>query len=130
MEVIEDRRARPSERSYTATLLAGGVDKIGAKICEEAAEVVDAVREVETPEGRAHLIHEAADLVYHLFVMLGFRQIALAEVEAELARRFGISGLDEKAARTAQNEPSTPPSSGAKETARGERGAGVPPASG
>ena len=47
----------------------------------------------------AHLIHEAADLVYHLFVMLGFRDIKLAEVEAELARRFGISGLDEKAVR-------------------------------
>ena len=44
-------------------------------------------------------MYEAADLIYHLFVMLGFKQIALAEVEAELARRFGISGLDEKAAR-------------------------------
>jgi phosphoribosyl-ATP pyrophosphohydrolase len=111
MAVIEDRRACPSERSYTATLLGGGVDKIGAKICEEAAEVVDAAREAETPEGRAHLIHEAADLVYHLFVMLGFRQIALAEVEAELARRFGISGLDEKAARTAKPDakPLSPP---------------------
>jgi phosphoribosyl-ATP pyrophosphohydrolase len=99
MAVIEDRRARPNERSYTASLLAGGVDRIGAKIREEAAEVVDAAAEAETPEGRAHLVHEAADLIYHLFVMLGFREIKLAEVEAELARRFGISGLDEKAAR-------------------------------
>jgi phosphoribosyl-ATP pyrophosphohydrolase len=99
MAVIEDRRAHPSERSYTTTLLAGGVDKIGAKICEEAAEVVDAARQADSSEGRAHLIHEAADLVYHLFVMLGFRQVALVEVEAELARRFGISGLEEKAAR-------------------------------
>ncbi len=99
MTVIEERRARPTERSYTATLLAGGVEKIGGKIVEEAAEVVDAARSADTPEGRAHLIHEAADLIYHLFVMLGFHEISLAEVEAELARRFGISGLDEKAAR-------------------------------
>jgi phosphoribosyl-ATP pyrophosphohydrolase len=99
MSVIEDRRARPGERSYTATLFAGGVEKIGAKISEEAAEVVEAARHAETADGRAHLIHEAADLIYHLFVVLGFRGIGLAEVEAELARRFGISGLDEKAAR-------------------------------
>jgi phosphoribosyl-ATP pyrophosphohydrolase len=44
-------------------------------------------------------VHEAADLIYHLFVMLGHRDIPLAELESELARRFGISGLDEKAAR-------------------------------
>lgn len=99
MHVIEDRRAHPSERSYTTRLLTGGVDAIGAKIQEEAAEVVDAAQNVATPEGRAHLVHEAADLIYHLFVMLGFREIKLAEVEAELARRFGISGLDEKALR-------------------------------
>ena len=105
MAVIEDRRARPSERSYTATLLAGGVEKIGAKISEEAAEVVDAARHADTPEGRAHLIHEAADLIYHLFVMLGFREITLAEVEVELARRFGISGLDEKADRPPKEIP-------------------------
>jgi phosphoribosyl-ATP pyrophosphohydrolase len=99
MAVIEDRRAHPSERSYTSKLFAGGVEKIGAKITEEAAEVVEAAHEVATPEGRAHLVHEAGDLIYHLFVMLGFKEIPLAEVEAELARRFGISGLDEKAAR-------------------------------
>ena len=99
MAVIEDRRAHPHERSYTAMLLAGGVDKIGQKICEEAAEVVEAAREADTREGQTHLVHEAADLIYHLLVMLGFREVRLAEVEGELARRFGISGLDEKATR-------------------------------
>ncbi len=98
MDVIEDRRANPPERSYTTTLFRGGVDKIGAKILEEAHEVVEAARE-PGDEGRDHLIHEAADLVYHLFVMLGFREIRLSEVEQELAGRFGLSGLDEKAAR-------------------------------
>ena len=98
MRTIEDRRANPPERSYTTTLFAGGVDKIGAKITEEAAEVVESAAEAGD-QGRAHLIHEAADLIYHLFVMLGHREIRLDELEAELARRFGISGLDEKASR-------------------------------
>ncbi len=98
MDVIEDRRANPPERSYTTSLFRGGVEKIGGKILEEAGEVVEAAGEVDEA-GRQHLIHEAADLIYHLFVMLGYREIRLPEVEAELARRFGISGLDEKAAR-------------------------------
>jgi phosphoribosyl-ATP pyrophosphohydrolase len=101
MALIEDRKANPPPKSYTTTLFAGGVAKIGEKITEEAAEVVEAADE-PGDEGRKHLIHEAADLVYHLFVMLGYRDIKLAEVEAELARRFGISGLDEKAARTSK----------------------------
>jgi phosphoribosyl-ATP pyrophosphohydrolase len=99
MQVIEERRENPPERSYTTKLFQGGVDKIGSKIMEEAEEVVQAAAE-SGGEGRKHLVHEAADLIYHLFVMLGFRDIRLEEVEAELARRFGISGLDEKAART------------------------------
>jgi phosphoribosyl-ATP pyrophosphohydrolase len=98
MSVIEDRKRNPPERSYTTSLFAGGVAKIGAKITEEAAEVVEAAGERGT-EGREHLVHEAADLIYHLFVMLGHRNIPLKEVEAELAGRFGISGLDEKASR-------------------------------
>jgi phosphoribosyl-ATP pyrophosphohydrolase len=101
MAIIEDRKANPPPKSYTTTLFAGGVAKIGEKITEEAAEVVGAANE-SGDEGRKHLIHEAADLVYHLFVMLGYRDIKLLEVEAELARRFGISGLDEKAARASK----------------------------
>jgi phosphoribosyl-ATP pyrophosphohydrolase len=98
MAVIEQRKANPPAKSYTTSLLSGGVSKIAAKISEEAAEVVEAAAEPGEP-GRAHLIHEAGDLVYHLFVMLAFRDIRLSELEAELARRFGISGLDEKASR-------------------------------
>jgi phosphoribosyl-ATP pyrophosphohydrolase len=99
MAVIEDRKAHPSEKSYTNKLLIGGVDKIGAKIVEEAAEVVAAAAEPGDP-GRAHTVREAADVIYHLFVLLGHREISLSEVEAELARRFGISGLEEKAGRS------------------------------
>lgn len=99
MEVIEDRRAHPPQRSYTTRLFSGGVEVIGRKITEEAAEVVDAARHVQDSQQRDHLIYEAADLLYHLFVMLGYHQIRLSEVATELARRFGTSGLDEKAAR-------------------------------
>ncbi len=98
MAVVEDRKRNPSERSYTATLLAGGVEKIGEKILEEAAEVVEAAGE-PGQAGRGHLIDESADLIYHLWVMLAQREVTLTEVEDELARRFGMSGLDEKAAR-------------------------------
>jgi phosphoribosyl-ATP pyrophosphohydrolase len=79
-------------------LFRGGVDKIGAKINEEAREVVEAAGETGE-DGRQHLIYEAGDLIYHLFVMLGHRGVRLDEVETELARRFNMSGLDEKASR-------------------------------
>ena len=103
MEVIDDRKANPPARSYTTSLFQGGVGRIGAKIGEEAAEVVEAASE-EGDQGRAHLAHEAADLIYHLLVMLSYRGVALREVEDELARRFGISGLDEKASRSTAGE--------------------------
>jgi phosphoribosyl-ATP pyrophosphohydrolase len=96
--VLEDRRVNPPERSYTTQLFAGGAAKIGAKIREEADEVVEAAGE-EDKHAHGHLVHEAADLIYHLLVMLRYRGVRLAEVEAELGRRFGVSGLDEKAAR-------------------------------
>ena len=97
-EVIAERKANPPPKSYTTSLLQGGVEKIGGKVLEEAEEVVAAAGEPDEA-GRQHLVYEAADLLYHLLVMLAFRDVPLASVEAELARRFGMSGLDEKAAR-------------------------------
>jgi phosphoribosyl-ATP pyrophosphohydrolase len=99
MEVIEERRANPPQRSYTSQLFLGGVRKIGSKILEEAREVVEAADEPEETR-HEHLVHESADLIYHLLVMLGYRNVPWTDVEAELARRFGVSGLDEKASRT------------------------------
>src|SRR4051812_1654939 len=81
--VIADRRARPPERSYVARLLAGGVAAIGAKVTEEAAEVVAAAEEPDG-DGRDHLVHEAADLLFHTLVLLAHRGVAWADVEAEL----------------------------------------------
>ncbi len=99
--VILSRRAEvaaspeASNRSYTSRLLAGGVSKIGGKVTEEAGELVAAA----AGEADERVVAEAADLLYHTLVLLAARGLRLSAVEAELARRFGVSGLDEKAAR-------------------------------
>ncbi len=94
--VIASRKNDPSSRSYTTTLLAGGPTKAGAKVSEEAGELVEAA----CGETDDRVVSEAADLVYHMLVLLACRDVPLARVEDELARRFGVSGLDEKASRT------------------------------
>lgn len=115
METIVRRRDIPDANSYTCKLLLGGDAKIGGKIIEEAAEVIDAAvrwsarkngliqtdaKLEDLKEGTEnHIVCEAADLIYHLFVLLAHHRIDLQSVETELARRFGISGLDEKASR-------------------------------
>ncbi|WP_165065270.1 phosphoribosyl-ATP diphosphatase [Paludisphaera rhizosphaerae] len=99
MKVIEERKAQTSTKpSYVAKLMNGGVAAIGAKIIEEAAEVVEAGDE-PGDAGREHLVKEVADLVFHAAVMLGYRDLDWSDVEAELHRRFGVSGLEEKASR-------------------------------
>lgn len=94
-QVILDRKSDPSDNSYTASLMARGIDKILKKIGEESTEVVIAGK----GGVRTEIISETADLLYHLLVLLGYRDIALHEVYDELGRRFGISGIEEKAAR-------------------------------
>ncbi len=97
--VIAQRKAQgDAGKSYVAKLIRGGVEAINAKVVEEAGEVVEAARETGE-EGRAHLVREAADLVFHTLVLLTAREVAWSDVESELGRRFGIGGLEEKAAR-------------------------------
>ena len=96
--VIRRRRDELPEGSYTTRLVKGGLRAIGAKVAEEAEEVVEAAGEPGV-EGERHLVREAADLMYHLLVLLSYRDVCLADVAAELARREGVSGLAEKAAR-------------------------------
>lgn len=93
---IEARRGADPDASWTAKLLAKGPEKCAEKFGEEAVEAI-----IEAVKGdRARLTAEAADVLYHLLVMLAARSVTLAEVEAELARREGVSGLAEKAGRT------------------------------
>jgi phosphoribosyl-ATP pyrophosphohydrolase len=96
-QVIAARKGESPDRSYTSRLLAGGVPKIAGKVTEEAGELVQAAAD-ETDD---RVVSEAADLVYHMLVLLACRGVPLARVEDELARRFGVSGLDEKASRSA-----------------------------
>jgi phosphoribosyl-ATP pyrophosphohydrolase len=99
MQVIAERKARTGgEPSYVAKLMSGGVEAIGKKIVEEAAEVVEAGDE-PGDAGREHLVKEVADLVFHAAVLLGYRDIGWDAVEAELHRRSGVSGIVEKASR-------------------------------
>ncbi len=99
MAVIAERKANPpAGRSYVVALLEAGTSKINAKIAEEAAEVVEAADE-PGEAGRDHLVKEVADLVFHTLVLLGLKEIPWSEVEAELARRFGVGGIVEKESR-------------------------------
>ena len=94
-EVIESRRGGDPESSYTAKLLAAGKPEIARKVGEEATEVLTAA----LAEGRAEVIAESADLMYHLMVLWAAEGIQPGEVWAELARREGISGIEEKRSR-------------------------------
>ncbi|MCX2819223.1 phosphoribosyl-ATP diphosphatase [Haladaptatus sp. F3-133] len=84
-EVIEDRRDAPREDSYTSSLLEEGVDAPLEKLGEEATEVTLAAKNDDTDE----LVHESADLIYHLYVVLTARDIELEEVVEELEERRG-----------------------------------------
>jgi len=95
--VIRARRGADPASSHTAKLLAKGPLKCAEKFGEEAVEAIVAAA-VDDP---AALRAEAADALYHLLVMLAARDVTLAEVMAELARREGTSGVAEKAARSA-----------------------------
>ena len=94
-ERVKERAAASPDVSYTRKLLDKGVAHCAKKLGEEAVELAIAA----VSEDRAHMIAEAADVLYHLLVVLEARGIKLAEVEAVLAERTTYSGLDEKAAR-------------------------------
>lgn len=92
---IATRKAADPETSWTAKLLAKGPEKCAEKFGEEAVEAI-----IEAVKGdRDRLASEAADAVFHLAVMLAARDLSLADVAAELARREGRSGIAEKADR-------------------------------
>jgi len=92
---VQERAKASAEVSYTRKLIDRGVSHCAKKLGEEAVEAALAA----VGEDRDHMIAEAADVLYHLLVLLHARGISLAEVEAELDRRTRQSGLDEKAAR-------------------------------
>jgi phosphoribosyl-ATP pyrophosphohydrolase/phosphoribosyl-AMP cyclohydrolase len=97
---LVSRRDASAEKSYTRSLLDAGPTKICAKIEEEAGELSRAIQ----GEDDTRVVSEAADVMYHMLVGLLARGLSLRDVEKELARRSGVSGLAEKAARAAKTQ--------------------------
>ncbi len=92
---IKSRKGASKEESYTARLLSQGIEKCAKKLGEEAVETALAA----VLGDKQHIAAESADLLYHLLVLLEAADVELADVMAELARRQGVSGIAEKAAR-------------------------------
>ena len=89
--ILEQRKAESDEKSYVASLYKKGNDHICNKILEEAQELVDA-----SNMGNKEIVHESADLLFHVLVLLASKDIKYARILAELIKRFGTSGIEEK----------------------------------
>jgi len=94
-DILEQRKGADPDSSYVAKLYAKGLDSILKKVGEEATETVMAAKDGD----REHIIYETADLWFHSMVMLKHLELEPRQVLEELDRRFGLSGLEEKARR-------------------------------
>ncbi|MBA5248826.1 MAG: phosphoribosyl-ATP diphosphatase [Gammaproteobacteria bacterium] len=94
-DILEQRKEAQADSSYVASLYAKGTDAILKKIGEESAEVIMATKD----DDKDKIIYEVADLWFHTLVLLRHKDIKMDKIEAELSRRFGLSGLAEKASR-------------------------------
>ncbi|RNC72638.1 MAG: phosphoribosyl-ATP diphosphatase [Desulfuromonadales bacterium] len=95
-QVILERKNASADSSYTASLFQKGIDKILKKLGEEATELVIAGK----GGSREEIVYETADLFFHALVLLGYYDITPDQIYGELKRRFGTSGIAEKASRT------------------------------
>jgi phosphoribosyl-ATP pyrophosphohydrolase len=95
-QILEKRKSAPADSSYVSSLYSKGTDQILKKIAEESAEVIMATKEGETDK----IVYEVADLWFHTMILLRHKNIALSDIEKELTRRYGVSGLTEKLNRT------------------------------
>lgn len=95
-QVIQERKSASAEQSYVASLFAKGLDKILGKIGEEAVETAVAAKGGDADQ----VIYEMADLWFHCLVLLGHYDLPPEKVLDELRRRFGLSGIEEKANRS------------------------------
>ena len=95
-QVLEQRKQESADSSYVASLYAKGLDKILKKIGEEATETIIAAKDGD----KEQIIYETADLWFHCMIMLADQGLGPENVLQELQRRFGLSGLEEKAQRS------------------------------
>ena len=94
-EVIRERKQSSPEKSYVASLMTKGTDSILSKIGEESVEVIIAAKN----KNREEQIHEITDLWFHLLVLMVDQELTLVDISKEFEKRFGQSGLEEKAKR-------------------------------
>lgn len=98
-QVLEQRRSADADTSYVASLHQAGLDKILKKVGEESAETLIAAKTCEAGGDKNDLVYETADLWFHTLVMLSHLGLSHKDVLQELERRFGLSGIEEKASR-------------------------------
>lgn len=98
-DIIEQRKGSDPAKSYVAKLQHDGLNKILEKVGEEAVETILAARDAEQGDDSAKVVYETADLWFHSLVMLAQLNLGPQDVLKELERRFGMSGLEEKASR-------------------------------
>lgn len=99
-KVLEQRKQAEADSSYVASLHAKGLNKILEKVGEECIETVIAAKDATDDDSKKALIYETADLWFHSLVMLSHLDLSADDVLNELKRRFNLSGLEEKAARS------------------------------
>ncbi len=99
-QVLEQRKQADPEKSYVASLHAKGLNKILEKVGEECTETLLAAKDAERSGESSEVIYETADLWFHSLVMLSRLGLGPRDILDELARRFDLSGLEEKASRT------------------------------
>ncbi len=97
-DVISNRVKERPDKSYVVSLFDKGLGKILEKVSEESGEVIEAAKE-QGEEGINHLKNEICDLFFHTLVLAAYKGITYEQVEGELSRRFGISGIQEKESR-------------------------------
>ncbi len=98
-KVLESRKSAEADSSYVASLYAKGLDAILKKVGEEATEVVMAAKDADVSNNTDKIVYEVADLWFHTLVLLAQQNLHPDDVLKELERRFGTSGLVEKASR-------------------------------
>jgi len=91
-QILEERKSTSADDSYVSSLYSQGSDQILKKIAEESAEVIMAAKDLDNEK----IIYEMADLWFHTLVLLRHKDISVSDIEQELARRFGVSGITEK----------------------------------
>ncbi|MGB1382357.1 MAG: phosphoribosyl-ATP diphosphatase [Porticoccaceae bacterium] len=98
-EVLEQRKQSSADESYVASLHQKGLNKILEKVGEESVETILAARDAQQSGDNSKVVYETADLWFHSLVMLSHLDIQVDDILNELERRFGLSGLEEKANR-------------------------------